>query len=74
MTSTVEAIEASALQLSATERARLIERLIASLDIDPEVEAAWAAEAERRNTEIENGIVSLIPGREALANLKAEFR
>lgn len=72
--SLVESVEAAALQLSATERAHLIERLIASLDIDPEVESAWAAEVERRNTEIETGIVSLIPGREALAKLKAEFR
>jgi putative addiction module component (TIGR02574 family) len=71
---TVEALEAKALQLSVTERARLIERLIASLDIDPEVEDAWAAEVERRNAEIESGAVSLIHGPEAVAKLKAEFR
>lgn len=74
MSSTVEALEAEALQLSAAERARLVERLIASLDIDPEVEEAWAAEAERRNAEIESGAVTLISGPEALAKLKAEFR
>ena len=71
MSSTVEALEAEALQLSATERARLIERSIASLDIDPEVEDAWAAEVGRRNAEIESGAVSLIPGPEAVAKLKA---
>jgi putative addiction module component (TIGR02574 family) len=74
MSSTVEALEAEALQLSAAERARLVERLIASLDIDPEVEEAWAAEVERRNTEIESGAVALLSGPEALAKLKAEFR
>jgi putative addiction module component (TIGR02574 family) len=74
MSSTVEAIEAEALQLSAAERARLVERLIASLDTDPEVEEAWAAEVERRNAEIESGAVSLISGPQALAKLKAEFR
>lgn len=74
MSSTFEALEAEALQLSAAERARLIERLIASLDVDPEVEAAWAAEVERRNAEIESGAVSLISGPEALAKLKTEFR
>jgi putative addiction module component (TIGR02574 family) len=74
MSSTVEALEAEALQLSATERARLVERLIASLDIDPKVEEAWAAEVERRNAEIESGAVSLISGPEALAKMKAEFR
>ena len=74
MSSTVEALEAEALQLSAAERARLIERLIASIDADPEVEDAWAAEVERRSAEIESGAVSLIPGPEALAKLKTEFR
>jgi len=74
MSSTVEALEAEALQLSAAERARLVERLIASLDIDPEIEEAWAAEVERRNAEIESGTVALISGPEALAKLKAEFR
>jgi putative addiction module component (TIGR02574 family) len=74
MSSTVEALEAEALQLSAAERARLVERLIASLDADPDVEAAWAEEVERRNAEIESGAVGLVPGPEALAKLKAEFR
>jgi putative addiction module component (TIGR02574 family) len=74
MSSTVEALEAEALQLSPAERTRLVERLIASLDADPEVEEAWAAEVERRNAEIESGAVSLVPGSEALARLKAEFR
>jgi putative addiction module component (TIGR02574 family) len=74
MASTVEVLEAEALQLPAADRARLVERLIASLDMDPEVEEAWAAEVERRNAEIESGAVSLIPGPEALAELKAQFR
>jgi putative addiction module component (TIGR02574 family) len=74
MASNVEVLEAEALQLPPADRARLVERLIASLDIDPEVEEAWAAEVERRNAEIESGAVSLIPGPEALAELKAKFR
>lgn len=74
MSSTVQTIELEALQLSAADRARLVERLIASLDADPDVEEAWAAEVERRNAEIESGAVSLMPGPEALAILKAEFR
>jgi len=52
----------------------LIERLIASLDTDPGVEEAWAAEVERRNAEIESGAVSLVSGPEVLARLRAEFR
>jgi putative addiction module component (TIGR02574 family) len=74
MASSIEVLEAEALQLSAADRARLVERLIASLDIDPAIEEAWAAEVERRNAEIESGAVSLIPGPEALAELKAQFR
>ncbi len=74
MSLTIESLEAEALQLSAAERARLIERLIASLDADPEVEEAWAAEVERRHAEIENKTVLLLPGVETLAKLRAEFR
>lgn len=74
MPTTVEVLEAEALQLSTAERARLVERLIASLDADPEVEEAWAAEVERRNAEIEAGMVSMVPGPDALARLRAEFK
>lgn len=74
MTANVEELEAVALQLPQGERARLVERLIASLDADPEVEDVWAAEVERRNAELESGAVALVPGPEALAELKAEFR
>ncbi len=74
MSSTVETLVAEVLQLPAVERARLVERLIASLDIDPEIEDAWAAEVERRQAEIESGAVTLVPGPETLAKLKAEFQ
>ncbi len=72
-TETVETLEAAALQLTPADRARLVEKLIATLDADPEVEEAWAAEVERRQAEMENGTVSLLPGRETLTKLKAEF-
>ena len=74
MASSIEIIDAEALRLSATERARLIERLIASLDVNPEVEEAWAAEVERRNGEVESGKVSLVSGPEPIAKLKASFK
>ena len=74
MSLAVETLEAQALQLSPGDRARLVARLISSLDTDPEVEEAWAAEVERRNAEIENGTVALLPGPETLAKLKGEFQ
>jgi putative addiction module component (TIGR02574 family) len=61
---TVEPIEAAALELTPSNRARLVDRLIATLDTDPEVEEAWAIEVERRQAEIENGTASLLPGPE----------
>jgi putative addiction module component (TIGR02574 family) len=74
MAETLEILEAQALELAPSDRARLIERLIASLDADPEVEEAWALEVERRNAEIEDGTVSLLAGPETLAKLKTEFQ
>ena len=69
----VETLEAAALQLARADRARLVEKLIATLDADPEIEEAWATEVQRRQAEVENGTVSLLPGRETLTKLKAEF-
>lgn len=74
MSSNVEVLEAEVLRLPVAERARLVERLIASLDADPEVEEAWAAEVERRQAELESGAARLVPGPETLAKLKAQFR
>jgi len=65
-----------ALELSESERATLVGLLIESLEpseeTDPEVEAAWAAEAERRWQEIESGQVKTIPWEEVRANLLHE--
>jgi putative addiction module component (TIGR02574 family) len=74
MSIAVEVLEAEALNLPAAERARLVEKLIVSLDAEPDVETAWAAEVERRHAEIERGDVALLPGAETLARLKAGFR
>ena len=70
---TLETLEAAALQLTPADRTILVERLKATLDVDPEVEEAWAAEVDRRQDEIENGSVTLLPGPETLTKLKAEF-
>jgi len=74
MSYTVEALEAEALNLPLSERARLGYRLIASLDTEPDVDAAWAEEIGRRHAEIESGAVPLIDGAEVFARLKAEFK
>jgi len=58
-----------ALALSSEERAALAGALLASLDgpTDPDVEAAWAAEIERRIAEIDSGAVQPVPWPEARA-------
>ena len=58
-----------ALMLSAEDRADLATALLASLDspADPDVDAAWAAEIERRIAEIDSGAVKTIPWPEARA-------
>lgn len=67
MPSELEVIEAQALKLAAEERARLADRLIASLFEDKEIEEAWAAEVERRVEEIESGRAKLVPAADAIA-------
>lgn len=65
-----------ALELSDSERATLVGLLIESLEVaeppDVDVEAAWAAEAERRWQEIESGRVKTIPWEEVKAKLLQE--
>ena len=70
---TLELLEAEVLKLSALERSRLLERLIASLDTEPEVEAAWEKEADRREAELDAGSVIAVAGDEAIARLRARL-
>jgi putative addiction module component (TIGR02574 family) len=63
MTKAAEALLADALRLSPEVRAELAAELLASLDgpADPDADAAWAAEIERRVDAIETGAVALEP-------------
>ena len=70
----IDAIEAEILVLPASERARLLDKLIESLDIDPTVETAWQREAQRRDDEIESGEVEALSGNAVVAQLRAGLR
>jgi putative addiction module component (TIGR02574 family) len=74
MSSQLEIVEAEALKLSAEERARLADRLLASLSEDAEVEEAWAIEVDRRIAAIESGRVQLVPAAEAIARARAALK
>ncbi len=71
---TFEELEAELLKLSKSERARLAEQLISSLDEDSEIEEAWAAEIDRRIAEVESGAVRLIPATEVLTRARAALK
>jgi Putative addiction module component len=70
----LEILEAEVLQLAPVERSHLLERLIASLDADPEVEVAWELEADRRESELASGLVATISGTDAIARLRAKLQ
>ena len=67
-------IAAAALELPPAERAQLAQRLMASIDRDPEVEAAWNEEIRRRLAELEGGSVQGIPAAEALATARGRLK
>jgi len=69
----LEALEAEVLQLAPFERSHLLERLIASLDSDREVESAWEQEADRRESELESGSISAVQGQDVIARLRARL-
>ena len=73
MSTTLETLEAEFLQLAPSDRSRLFERLIASIDTDTEVEKAWELEADRREAELESGAVVAVPGQEAISRLRARL-
>jgi putative addiction module component (TIGR02574 family) len=70
MSQSVEDLEAQALSLSAEDRIRLADRLIASVFEDEAIESAWSAEVERRIEDIEAGRASLIPASQSIARAR----
>jgi putative addiction module component (TIGR02574 family) len=61
MTKPVDEVLAKAMRLDAKSRAELVTELLASLDgpPDPDAEAAWEAEIQRRVAALEAGNVAL---------------
>ena len=73
MPRTLETLQAEVLHLSPAVRARLLDRLIASLDTDADNEAAWDQLAHERDEELETGVVPAMPLEEVVARLEARF-
>jgi putative addiction module component (TIGR02574 family) len=69
----IEDIEAQALGLPPEERARLVERLIASFEPKSAAQAAWMVLAQRRREDVRSGKTAMVPGEQALARVRARL-
>jgi hypothetical protein len=69
MSTPLETLHAGVLRLCQADRARLLDRLIASLDADAAAEAAWDALAEQREGELGSGAIRPVPVEVAIARL-----
>lgn len=74
MPTPVHDLEAEVLSLPPEDRARLLERLIASFEPQSPAQRAWLQVAQRRQAEVKAGVVAMVPGDEALARVRARLR
>lgn len=66
-----EDLAAQALNLPPEDRAELLERLIATFEPRSAAQAAWLQLAKARREDVSSGRVSMVPGDEALARVRA---
>ena len=71
--SPLEDIAAAALQLATSDRAKLAERLLVSLEEDDEILASWVEEAERRGDAFDRGEMEAIDFDGAIAQARARL-
>ena len=76
MTRPAKEIVNAAIKLAESDRLQIVEELLASLEPETadDVDAAWAAEVERRSREIKEGIVRPIPWEEVKAQVRKRVR
>ena len=76
MPTSVEEIASQAIELSAEDRARLADLLLASLPDgdDPDVDAVWDQEIRRRVSAVESGTARLVPAAEVHAQARKLFQ
>jgi hypothetical protein len=68
----LDRLTAEILSLPSASRAILADKLIESLefDIDTSIQSAWSSEAKKRRDEVRDGSVRVIPGDDALAQVR----
>lgn len=71
MTDQANAVIEQALKLKAAERVAIVERLLLSLDVpNPDIDAAWAKEADARVEAHDRGEIASIPAEDVFAKYK----
>jgi hypothetical protein len=73
MSDNFDVLQAEVLSLPPADRAKLLDRLITSLDVDDEAEAAWDSLADARERELGSGARKAVPIEVAVARLEARF-
>ena len=71
VTTELDALLARAMALTEDDRAELIERLAATLQPATELHPDWAAEIERRVSDLDAGLTASIPAEQVMAELRA---
>ncbi len=74
MTRPLDALEAEVLNLSALQHSHLLDRLITSLETDPEIQEARAMVAEHRDAEVDGGKVTPSSGELVLTRLHKQLQ
>ena len=75
MSQLVDKLAAEARQLSAEERVALVETILTQLpETDPDWDAAWTTEAERRMAAVARGDDTLTPADKVMENLRNKYR
>ncbi len=71
-----ERVKKDALSLPVDLRLRLVEVLLKSLNVPtrPEIDAAWAKEAEHRIDQTDKGLAETIPGEEVFDKIRKELK
>jgi Putative addiction module component len=68
----IEQLTEEILSLPSGSRALLADKLVESLEFDTDstIQAVWVTEATRRRDEVRDGSVQVIPGEDALAQVR----
>ena len=73
MQAALELLEAQVLKLSADDRARLLDRIVLSLNAEAGRDQTWDDLAAQRDAEIKSGKIADIDGSHALARPRAKY-